>query len=96
MRFRNCGIPIEEMLAVSSTAGCAVGFVGLANVFACSGDSAGALSPTLCKRWRPKTEYWFDNVLVRASKFLGGVFSALDWLVVRMPLSVLMRVEAVV
>ncbi len=88
---------MEEMLAVSSTAGCALAPVFLAVALACMGVSAaGALSPTLCKRWRPKTEYWFDKVLVRASKFLGGVFSALDWLVVRMPLSVLMRVEAVV
>ena len=60
---------MEEMLAVSSAAGCAAGFVGLANVFACSGDSAGALSPTLCKRWRPKTEYWFDKVLCVPANF---------------------------
>ena len=71
------------MLAVSATTGCAVGFVGIPAVFTCAGVSAGgALSPTLCKRWRPKTEYWFDKVLVRANKFLAGAFSAFDWFVV--------------
>ena len=40
MRFRNCGIPMEEMLAVSSTAGCALAPVFLAVALACIGVSA--------------------------------------------------------
>ena len=85
---------MEDMLLVSSVAGCALGVVGRATVFVCVAVSVlGALSPTLCKRWRPNTEYWFDKVLVRANKFLGGAFSVLDWWVLRTPLRALKQVQ---